>query len=134
MIVTIKVFGKVYGKPRPKVARKGGCYTNKKHKPHKEYEEKIREAYEATGREPFTGEVAVTICTYRALPKSRPAKVTSEPDTVKPDCDNIGKLVLDALNGVAYLDDSQVTLLTVSKQRRRRGVEECIRVTVEAVE
>lgn len=33
----------------------------------------------------------------------------------KPDIDNIAKAVLDALNGVAYGDDNQVTALEVSK-------------------
>lgn len=37
------------------------------------------------------------------------------PDT-KPDTDNIAKAVLDALNGVAYKDDSQVTELSVRKR------------------
>lgn len=35
--------------------------------------------------------------------------------TKKPDCDNIAKICLDALNGVAYFDDSQVVQLVVNK-------------------
>ena len=35
--------------------------------------------------------------------------------TKKPDCDNIAKICLDALNGLAYVDDSQVVCLSVSK-------------------
>ena len=34
----------------------------------------------------------------------------------KPDADNIAKIVLDALNGVAYEDDSQVINLSVQKR------------------
>ena len=33
----------------------------------------------------------------------------------KPDCDNIAKIVLDALNKIAYKDDSQVIELSVKK-------------------
>lgn len=33
----------------------------------------------------------------------------------KPDSDNIAKVVLDALNGIAYHDDTQVISLTVTK-------------------
>ena len=33
----------------------------------------------------------------------------------KPDADNIGKIVLDGLNGIAYNDDAQATKITVSK-------------------
>ena len=40
---------------------------------------------------------------------------------MKPDCDNIAKAVLDALNGLAYKDDSQVTELTVRKLYAEEG-------------
>lgn len=33
----------------------------------------------------------------------------------KPDMDNIVKVVADALNGVAYHDDTQIALLSASK-------------------
>lgn len=33
----------------------------------------------------------------------------------KPDCDNIAKIILDALNKIAYKDDSQVIELSVKK-------------------
>jgi Holliday junction resolvase RusA-like endonuclease len=36
--------------------------------------------------------------------------------TKKPDCDNIIKAVLDALNGVAYYDDSQVVKICIRKR------------------
>ena len=35
--------------------------------------------------------------------------------TKKPDCDNIAKSILDALNGLAYYDDSQICELSVYK-------------------
>ena len=34
----------------------------------------------------------------------------------KPDSDNIAKAILDALNGVAYYDDSQIVELTIKKE------------------
>ncbi len=34
----------------------------------------------------------------------------------KPDCDNIVKIVCDALNGFAYKDDAQVVLAQVAKE------------------
>lgn len=36
--------------------------------------------------------------------------------TKKPDADNIAKVICDALNGVAYGDDTQVVSLTVMKE------------------
>lgn len=42
-------------------------------------------------------------------------KHIGDPFTTKPDADNIAKLVLDALNGKAWHDDSQITSLDVTK-------------------
>lgn len=65
--------------------------------------------------------VTLSIRTERPLPKSTPRRVGSAPDVCKPDADNVAKLVMDALNGRAYLDDSQVTCLHVTKRPRARG-------------
>ena len=34
----------------------------------------------------------------------------------KPDCDNIAKAILDALNGLAYEDDSQIVSAVILKR------------------
>lgn len=65
--------------------------------------------------------VIVTVDVYRPLPESRPRRVRSEPDTFKPDADNVAKLVMDALNGLAWVDDAQVVDLHVRKHPRARG-------------
>lgn len=75
--------------------------------------------------------VSIRIMTERPMPKSRPKRVESEPDVYKPDADNIAKLVLDALNGVAWADDTQVTVLNVFKCDRTRGARERTCVEVE---
>lgn len=127
--VSFDVFGKVRGKGRPRFTRSGRPYTPKATR---DYERDIREAFEnATGRppEPFSGPIAVCIMTYRQLPKSTPKSVYSEPDTHKPDIDNVAKIVLDALNGVAWEDDAQVTSLTVVKLDREKR-EEFLRVMI----
>lgn len=48
--------------------------------------------------------------------------------TKKPDIDNISKIILDALNGVAYKDDSQICRLEIYK---RYGYENKIIVKLE---
>lgn len=121
--VSFDVFGRVRGKGRPRFTRSGRPYTPKDTR---DYERDIRDAFEnAPGRppEPFSGPIAVCIMTYRQLPKSTPKSVISEPDTHKPDIDNVAKIVLDALNGVAWEDDAQVVRLTVSKLNRTRSPE-----------
>lgn len=122
--------GTVRGKGRPRFTRQGHAFTDKATR---EYERAIREAYENapdSPPEPFSGPIDVTIVTSRQLPKSTPKRVLSEPDTHKPDADNIAKIVLDALNGVAWLDDAQVTSLTVVKLDRTRDPERLsVRIT-----
>lgn len=80
---------------------------------------------------PSGAPVSVRVLTMRPMPKSRPKRIESEPDVYKPDCDNIAKLVLDALNGVAWADDTQVTVLNVFKCDRVRNVSERMCVEVE---
>lgn len=121
--VSFDVFGKVKGKGRPRFTRGGHAYTPKATR---DYERAIREAFEnAPGRpqEPFSGPIEVCIMTRRQLPNSTPKSVIREPDTHKPDVDNVAKIVLDALNGVAWVDDAQVTSLAVSKLKRTRSPE-----------
>ena len=74
--------------------------------------------------------VAVDVYIQRPLPMSRPKRCDGEDDTYKPDADNVAKLVLDALSGVAYEDDAQVVRVCVTKARRRRGVDEHMTVTI----
>ncbi|MDY3128682.1 MAG: RusA family crossover junction endodeoxyribonuclease [Berryella intestinalis] len=64
--------------------------------------------------------VFVRVDVYGRLPKGTPKKKTALPFVQRPDIDNIGKAVLDALNGLAWHDDSQIALLTVEKHRRER--------------
>lgn len=116
------VYGEVVGSARPRVTRHG-TYIPKKTR---EFRKRIQEAFAAQcgGRfAPIEGPIHLEIIVHRALPKSRPKKVHSEPDTFKPDADNIAKNVMDALNGIAWNDDSQITRLTVIKSHRARVAE-----------
>ena len=125
-----EVFGEVVGAARPRVT-KFGTYLPKKTR---DYRKKIQDAFIAScgGRvapiEKPTP-VCVEIYVYRAMPKSRPKKMLFEPDVFKPDVDNVSKNVLDALNGVAWEDDSQVVRLFIEKFDRKRR-DEFIRVVV----
>lgn len=97
----------------------------------------VQAAFLATGapRAPRGVPVAVSVETERPLPKGRPRRVESEPDVVRPDADNVAKLVLDALNGVAWDDDTQVTALSVVKRdrTRREGERTAVRVAWDEV-
>ena len=111
-------FGFVPTKRRPKFNRKGKAYDPKANKSEARA---IREAWEEqVGEWKSDGPIGVAIDVFRKLPKGRPKRVESESDTFKPDVDNIAKAVLDALNGVAFDDDSQVVRLRCSKHPRKR--------------
>lgn len=110
----------VQGKARPRFTRGGHTYTPTS----------TRVAEEAVAAEwqaksgglvaPAHVPVTVEIVIERELPKGRPKYLRRESDTFKPDIDNVAKLVLDALNGVAWADDAQVTRLYVRKADRKR--------------
>ena len=63
----------------------------------------------------------VEIQVYKKISKSFSKTIKQKAITgeirplVKPDCDNISKNILDALNGVVYPDDKQIVELTVKK-------------------
>lgn len=128
-----KVYGKVRGQSRPRFTTRGGFVKAYKDKRDVAYEQEIAKAYREAGGTLHTGAVEIHITAYRALPQSRPLKVTHEPDTFMPDVDNLCKIFLDALNGVAYKDDSQVVYLIAKKQDRKRRPKEFVTVLVKDV-
>lgn len=130
---------KVMGKPRPRY----GCGKTRQRlkggKPYtppayRRYEEDLRSAMRHQFGEAWSewpGEVRVRISISRKYPKSRPLYSEGEPDTLKPDADNVAKSLLDAANGIAWADDAQVTYLSVTKHPRWRRSMERIEMSVE---
>lgn len=108
------VEGDPQGKARPRFSRRTGTvYTPSKTA---KYEKEIRQAFLAAGGKmiPDGSYAVVIIDAYFEIPKSyvKGKRLACEhninrPDK-KPDIDNILKVVLDALNKVAYEDDKQV--------------------------
>lgn len=64
-------------------------------------------------RQPWDGPVGVSIFVYFHRPKSQAGHTVQ---TSKPDADKIARAVLDALTGIAYHDDAQVSHLRVTKR------------------
>jgi Holliday junction resolvase RusA-like endonuclease len=81
----------------------------------------FRQAY--PNAEPIAAKVEVIakIKAYYPIPASTSKKLQARmrtglmKPTTKPDTDNIAKICLDALNGIAYHDDAQIVELQVSK-------------------
>lgn len=114
-----EVLGKPYGKGRPRFMRNGHTYTPSETT---NYENLVKLSFQQqTDRTKFDGEVSARIIAVYPIPKSASKKKQAEMltgdirPTVKPDCDNIAKTILDALNNIAFADDSQVVELFVKK-------------------
>ena len=115
-----RIPGKPQGKARHRLTRTGHSYTPQKTV---DYENLVKECYELANGEWFAIEpLQMEITAYYGIPKS-----TSKKDrermlsgelfpTKKPDADNIAKIICDALNKVAYKDDSQIIKLIVNKK------------------
>ena len=106
------ILGAPEGKARPRFTRTGHAFTPQRTR---DYEECVRTAWAQSGCAMLDGPIAVRIYAYHTCNKSdsRPTvlrKLTGKLlPTKKPDWDNIGKIICDALNGIAYADDAQVT-------------------------
>ena len=123
-VLSFNVKGKPQGKARARTfynSRKGQ-YDSITPQKTKDYEELIAWSYKAAGGQ-YLGEsfIKITISAFYEIPKSTSKKRRNEildkdiRPTVKPDCDNIIKAVLDALNGIAYKDDKQVVDVSCQK-------------------
>lgn len=104
-------FDRLPTKQRPRLSRTH-TYTPKATLDAERY---IRETYLAQNKpcSDFDGGVQVIIVVRRHKPKSVPKRFIGAPDLKTPDADNVAKLFCDALNGVAYKDDRQITSLLV---------------------
>ena len=109
--------GKPKGKQRPRVYR-GHAFTPQETK---DYEAMIANLYRAMHGKMFEGYVSVEIYVLYLVPKSYTKKKRDAirrgeiRPAIKPDIDNIVKIVLDGLNGVAYTDDKQVIEIQAQK-------------------
>ena len=117
-----KIPGKVQAKQRPRFSKSGIVYTPKETRV---YENFVRACYSDYANqykwEPYDGQLRAEVEVFIQVPKSdsklkKQAKIIGEiRPTIKPDCDNLAKSILDSLNGLAYQDDRQIIELSVKK-------------------
>ena len=134
MIYEFEVPGKVIGKGRPRLnSYTGIVYTPTKTK---DYETLIEQYFllKYPKFQILEGRIKVSIIAYFSIPKATKKSDINEmldnniSPTKKPDIDNIAKIILDALNKLAFKDDNQITKLEIEK---KYGTEEKISVKVE---
>lgn len=120
--ISFNIPGKPLGKGRPRFSTRGGFVKTYTPEKTASYENFVKVCYLNEFHDfKITGEIDAEIIAYFPIPKNfskkkrqlasygeiRPAK--------KPDCDNIAKIILDSLNGIAYEDDKQIIDLKVAK-------------------
>lgn len=134
-MIKLEILGKPMGKQRPNFSvAKGFVETYTPHKT-QNYENLVKYAYQSKyGDMAFKQhqQLYAHIVAYFGIPKVHyrfhKRTNTTELDKVgkemkdglvrptkKPDTDNIAKICLDSLNGIAYPDDSQIVRLVVDK-------------------
>lgn len=106
--VSFSVEIKAIAKARPRKGRHG-FYTPK---PTADFEKRIKLEAMKYFQEPFSGPIKMHLIFYV---KAKNKKLWNEPKTTRPDLDNALKSLLDALNGVAYIDDGQVFSIEAQK-------------------
>lgn len=115
MNIEFSVIGEPVGKGRPRFTRSGHAFTPSQTV---QYEKLVVSSFQSKyGLQPIYGEkvpISIEITAVYSIPKSfskvkRKAALNGTLfPTKKPDWDNIGKIICDALNGVAYKDDAQI--------------------------
>lgn len=125
MVRELAVEGPVVAKARPRFTRAGGIYTPTQSRA---AETAIADAYILSGQGviPRPRPVLLAVTAVLQRPKSHYRTARGHEDELKPDApvvptkapdlDNLVKTVKDALNGVAWEDDSQVTTLIATKE------------------
>ena len=133
--VYLKVIGEPMGKQRPKFSTYNGFVKTYTPKDTLNYEGRVKHEYQVNYEgmvfEPHEQLKAVIIAYYQ-IPKGHYKFYKRTNQTAldrqgelmlkglkrpikKPDTDNIAKICLDSLNGIAYHDDSQIVELCVEK-------------------
>jgi Holliday junction resolvase RusA-like endonuclease len=128
-VIHLVVPGEPIGKARPRWSQHG-TYTPTKTV---NYETQIKERFAAEhpGHIPLTCAVRMEVRAFFSIPKSasrtkaEAMRLNQITPTKKPDADNCLKIVADALNGIAYRDDSQIVWAEI-----RKGYSEVPRIEI----
>ena len=129
--VVFIIWSEPVAKGRPRFSRRR-TYTPKKTK---QYEDRVAEIArrEMQSKPPLGGAVRMEVIACFRVPPSWPrwkrlaAQAGLLGHTHRPDLDNLGKAISDALNGIVYEDDSQITEMDIKKSY---GYRDCVQVKI----
>lgn len=117
------VYGPPQGKGRPRFSTVAGHVRTRTPDQTVLYENMVKTEYriQSGKRFPDDAMLDVRIFAFYAMPKGVSKKKRQAMldrklrPTKKPDADNIGKVICDSLNGIAYHDDAQIADMMVRK-------------------
>lgn len=120
-MISISVSGVPVPKGRPRMTRGGIAYTPAHTR---KYEDvvKLAAGQAMDGKIPLDCPLRVRVIAFLPVPQSWSGKRQREAlagiilPVSRPDCDNYGKLALDACNGIVFRDDSLVVELSIAKR------------------
>ena len=121
MKVNFTVMGVPMVKKRPRASMRNGHAVVYTPKDTVNYENLVRYTYQSDVGERLTGAIEMTVKAYFPIPKSISKKkreimaTEKEPCLVHRDVDNVCKLLMDSINGIAFDDDKQIYKLTGEK-------------------
>lgn len=113
--------GEPKGKGRPKFSRQGKFVKTYTPETTVNYENWVKLCFQEAKLKKLTGELKAEIKCFFGIPQSFSKKKKDDAyharirPTKKPDIDNIAKIVLDSLNGLAYDDDKNIVSCTIDK-------------------
>ena len=121
-----EIHEKAIGKERPRYSAKAHrMYTPARTS---SFEEKVKVAFLSKyniqtelSEKPFRAVINVYYKPSKSLSKKKQQDLLYRECTKRPDCDNIAKAILDALNGIAYKDDSQISSLSINKSYEKEN-------------
>lgn len=122
-MIKFTVPGKPQGKARPRFRKIGNYVSTYNTKQTTNYEKLVKlsaleQCKDKLDKE-YAGRVKMSIKAYfkpnKSISKKQHNLLIGTEYLKKPDSDNIAKIICDSLNGIAYKDDSQITMLNVEK-------------------
>jgi len=120
LLKSFSIIGKPFGKQRARTLKSGHSY-NPPETVHYENLVKLSYQQQVDDKTMFPGALEVSITAFFPIPESysnkkkEACRTNQIRPTTKPDCDNIAKIVCDALNKIAYNDDSQIVEIKIRK-------------------
>lgn len=113
-LITFTIPGTAISKARPRTTKRGNraiMYTPDKTKNYENYVKLVAAQY--APEELLVNPLDIELEFYLQRPKSLPKKIQHH--VKKPDIDNLAKSVMDAMEGVIYVNDAQVIALRAYK-------------------